>query len=85
MSSECWSLTVHQHHALYGDYTVTEGCCVKCEINAGWHRWFLMSLCDLPKAGKLCVCGRMGLVSSQAPNQGFDDFVETYGKYNRNQ
>jgi hypothetical protein len=44
-----------------------------------------MSLCDLPKAGKLCVCGRMVLVPSQAPNKGFDDFVETYGEYNRNQ
>ena len=42
-------------------------------------------LCELPKAGKLCVCGRIGLVPSQSPKQGFNDFVKTHSEYDRNQ
>ena len=78
-----WLIAVHHIHGIFGDDSVAGRCWVRSESHvlvSGLDR-----MCYLPQASRLCIRGRIGLVYSQSRYQGFNCFVNTNGKDNRNQ
>ncbi len=77
-----WLLTVLHRHAVNSDYRFTERFWVECESP--------VRVCGvdgqygLRQASRLCICGRVGLVSFESPRQIFNGFVKTNGENNGN-